>query len=119
MLSLTAFGLSFLAHESAPMVAFMQLLVPSSLRGTAAGLEICLNSALSALVDLGIGATDDTFHNIRLELATALVVILTASVVGYEVTWKMSRKGRGGEPALGDASAKGGSAQGAEHAAVV
>ena len=119
MLSLTAFGLSFLAHESAPMVAFMQLLVPSSLRGTAAGLEICLNSALSALVDLGIGATDDTSHNIRLELATALLVILTTSVVGYEVTWKMSRKGRGGEAAPSDASAKGGNARSAERAGMV
>ena len=90
--SLTFFGMSFLMHESAPMVAAMQLLVPTSLRGTAAGLEIVMNSALSALVDYGIGAADDAHHNIRVQLAAGLLVTLSTSFVGYEITMKLWRR---------------------------
>ena len=79
-------------HESAPMVAAMQLLVPTSLRGTAAGLEIVMNSALSALVDYGIGAADDAHHNIRVQLAAGLLVTLSTSFVGYEITMKLWRR---------------------------
>jgi len=92
ILSSVSFGMSFLMHESAPMITAMQLIVPPSLRGTAAGLEIVLNSALSALVDIGIGAADDAHRNIRVELAVGLLVTLGSSVIGYDLTLRLWRK---------------------------